>query len=240
MLPLQLKEHCQVLFVHFLCWPKSVPLQLTSRETVVAMESDIIATSGWAGWVSGFIRECFKTEPRSINAFFADKFISTMSSWLPASYHPPSRSVHFWTKITPLSHLSKTTSNPICSGEMCSVNPKSTKEPEVLNTFIWENNGMKHKTEVVLRGLYAKYEFSSSSNISYISPAFGNLTSDWIAMPQMEPILIYGEMNEKRVGNKLHSSGFFDYWKLDCFADLLRIPVASILSSGVQSEDKNT
>ena len=100
MLPLQLKVHCQVLFVHFLCWPKSVPLQLTSRETVVAMESDIIATSGWAGWVSGFISKCFKTEPRSINAFFADKFISTMSSWLPASYHPPSRSVHFWTKIT--------------------------------------------------------------------------------------------------------------------------------------------
>ena len=57
-------------------------------------------------------------------------------------------------------------------------------------------------------------------------------------MPQMEPILIYGEMNEKRVGNKLHSSGFFDHWKLDCFADLLRIPVASILSSGVQSEEK--
>ena len=122
----------------FVGQPKSVPLQLTSRETVVAMESDIIATSGWAGWVSGFIRECFKTEPRSINAFFADKFISTMSSWLPASYHPPSRSVHFWTKITPPSHLSKTTSNPICSGKMCSVNPKSTKEPEVLNTFIWE------------------------------------------------------------------------------------------------------
>ena len=148
MFPLQLKVHCQVLFVHFLCWPKSVPLQLTSRETVVAWESDIIATSGWAGWVSGFIRECFKTEPRSINAFFADKFISTMSSWLPASYHPPSRSVHFWTKITPLSHLSKTTSNPICSGKMCSVIPKSTQEPEVLKTFIWENNIVWHETEI--------------------------------------------------------------------------------------------
>ena len=31
---------------------------------------------------------------------------------------------------------------------MCSVNPKSTKEPEVLNTFIWENNIVWHEIEI--------------------------------------------------------------------------------------------
>ena len=85
MFPLWLKVHSQI-----------IPLQLTPCESIVTSQPDIIATTtGWARECLDSLARVLKVSPRSIIAFFAEKFISTMSSWLPASYQPPSRSVHF-------------------------------------------------------------------------------------------------------------------------------------------------